>query len=65
MNTGFFTVEILKEMESASDLPMAKEIAFNAVTAQPKARLTNVKKANQVINKATSKTQLLISCGNS
>jgi hypothetical protein len=64
MNTGFFTVDTLKQMEVASDLSAAKEIAYAAVSAQPKARLTNTTKARAVIQQAGSIKQLMISCAN-
>ena len=64
INAGFFTVEILKEIETADDLTAAKQRAVNAVNDQPNARAKNTKKALSVITKARSKNELLISLAN-
>lgn len=62
MKAGFFTIDILKDIEQANDLHEAKTIAYEAIAAQPKARPANVTKANNAVNKAISKNKLLISC---
>jgi hypothetical protein len=64
MNTGFFTVDTLNEMDKADSLVGAKVIAFQAVKNQPNAKDNNIKKANAAIKRAQSKTQLMISCAN-
>jgi len=62
MKTGFFTIDILYEIEKATDLLAARVIALDAIAAQPKAKPTNISKATQAVNKATSQNKLLITC---
>lgn len=64
IKTGFFTVDILRDIESASTLNQAKKIAMDAVAAQPQARQNNIVKAIKVINEARSIKSLLITLSN-
>lgn len=64
MNTGFFTVDVLKEMDKADSLVGAKVIAFQAVKNYGGAKENNIRKANAAIKRAQSKKQLMIACSN-
>ena len=64
MKTGFFDIEIVKQMNAAKDFNEAKAIAVSAIEAQPNARPENKKKAMDAINRTKSKNALLIAAGN-
>lgn len=64
IKTGFFTMDTVKAVMEMKDLEEAKRYAFNVVKESEAARCSNVDKANTMINKAKSITDLGISITN-
>lgn len=68
IQTGFFTIEVLNEIDKAQTLAQGKVIAAKSVDKfieeHPKVKSYNVKKAREVINRSNSLKTLLISVSN-
>jgi hypothetical protein len=56
--TGFFNMDIVNQVIKCKDLDEAREIAFAAVRAMPRARPENTVKANRMIETSNSVRKL-------
>ena len=63
-STGFFTADHLRQMNNAVNHAKAKEIAHEAIRAQPDAHPINTKKAQLMVDGSKNKQHLLIGSAN-
>jgi hypothetical protein len=64
MKTGFFNMDVIRQVTETAQLEMAKNLAILAIDSQPNATPANINKAKTVINKANSVEMLAISMSN-